>query len=75
MITRGRIESDGKPDGTRVWLAGQEVSGAVQRIEWVIDARGEYKEAAVVVTFLADVEMNVRLPEESNDGGNAGNAD
>ena len=63
MITRGRIESDGKPDGTRVWLAGQEVSAAVQRIEWVIDARGEYKEAAVVMTFLADVEMNVRLPE------------
>lgn len=73
MITRGRIESDGTRENTRIWLAGQEITHAIQRIEWVIDAKGVPVEAAVTVTFLAKVTMDIEVPPEKSNGNGEGN--
>jgi hypothetical protein len=60
MDERGRIESDGTFGGTRIWLAGVEVTTAVHRIEWIADARtGKTDRASVVISFFADVVMEL----------------
>ena len=63
-MNTGRIESDGTVENTQIWLGDVEVTNAVHRIEWGIDARGGV-EALVTLQFVAKgAQVSIDFMEE-----------